>query len=112
MRSTIHVSYREENGAANAGGKSSCTFVKGGGTSYSSQHPTWIFASSAHMARPWQTCWYIHHAFSSLSTTLTRIATSLPKMKRESSSHSGTVIVCAVSAFKHLFRVCRSSSWP
>jgi hypothetical protein len=50
---------------------------------YLDRHPTWVFASSVHMARQSQTCWHIHLPFLSSSITLTEIGTSLQKMKRE-----------------------------
>ena len=72
MKTRLNMSfYQGGNGSANAGGTSSRTFAEDGDTWYSDQHPTWDFASFAHMARRWQTCWHIHHLFHSSSITLT-----------------------------------------
>ena len=53
---TIRASYWAENGAVNAGGTSSRTFVDDGGSSYSRRRPTLACALFARMAHPWRRC--------------------------------------------------------
>ena len=68
-RMICSISEVERDGTANYGGTTLHTFAKDGETFYLDQHPTWIFASSVHMARRSQTCWPIHLPFLSLSIT-------------------------------------------
>ena len=61
----IYLRMAEDNGLANAGGIDSPTFAEDGGTSHLDQYLSWASALFVHMARLWQTCWYIHHPFHS-----------------------------------------------
>jgi hypothetical protein len=45
----------KRDGSVDAGGIGLRTFAEDGETSYLAQHPTWVFASSVHMAHPLQT---------------------------------------------------------
>src|ERR1700722_1254951 len=99
-------------GSADGGGINLRMFARDGEESYSTQHPTWAFPLSVHMARPLQTCWHIHLPFRSTSITLMKISKSLQKTKREQSLLSNITIASVVSALFCLLRVCRSSSWP
>ena len=65
----VTVSQEGRDGTANYGGTNSHTFAGDGEASYLGQHPTWVFASSVHMARQLQTCWHIHPLFHSSSIT-------------------------------------------
>ncbi|KAF8472943.1 hypothetical protein DFH94DRAFT_764761 [Russula ochroleuca] len=82
-RLMVTVSWGGGDGDVNDGGSNLPKFARDGETSFLSHHPTWIFASSVHMACPLQTCWQIHLPFLSSSITQAQIGTSLPKMKRE-----------------------------
>jgi hypothetical protein len=86
-------------GPADDGGISLLMFAEDGEASFSGPHPTWISASSVHMARPLQTFWRIHLPFHLSSITLTNITTSPQKTKREQSSLSRSVIASVASAF-------------
>ena len=70
-------------GTVNNGGTNSHTFAKDGGMSYLGRHPTWIFASSVHMAHRLQTCWHIRPSFHSSWIILAEIGKSLQKTKKE-----------------------------
>ena len=68
-RIMVTVSQEGRDGTANYGGTNSHTFAGDGEASYLGPHPTWVFASSVHMARQLQTCWHIHLPFHSSSIT-------------------------------------------
>ena len=70
-------------GTVNDGGTNSHKFAKDGETSYSSPRPTWIFASSVHMAHQLQTCWHIRLPFHLSWIIFAPIGISLQKMTRE-----------------------------
>src|SRR5229473_3043384 len=106
-RMTKSVSKGRVNGPAKSGGTNSHTFAKDGGISYLGQHPTWVFTLSVHLARPSQTYWNIHHPFRSLLITMSKMTTSLQKMKREYSFLSSNVIASAASAFDCVHQYCR-----
>src|SRR5258708_4605729 len=69
-----------KDGTTCIGGTSLRMFANDGETSYLVQHPTWVFASSVHLARPLQTCWPTHLSFHLLFST---ILTSVQKTKRD-----------------------------
>ena len=70
-------------GTAKDGGTNLHKFAEDGETSYLIHHPTWVFASSVHMAHQLQTCWRIHLPFLSSSTIFAQIGISLQWMKRD-----------------------------
>ena len=71
------------NGTVNDGGTNSHKFAKDGETSYLGPRPTWIFASSVHMAHQLQTCWHIRLPFHLSWIIFSPIGVSLQKMARE-----------------------------
>jgi hypothetical protein len=68
MRVILTVSTVGGHGTVNDGGTNLHKFAEDGETSYGSHHPTWVFASSVHMAHQLQTCWHIRLPFLSLLT--------------------------------------------
>src|SRR6266849_11216423 len=98
---SLPVSMGEGDGLANDGGTDSPTFVKDGGTSSLGQRPSWASALFVHMARLWQTCWHTHHPFH--LSSITRVQTSLQRMKRQYFLHLRCEIVSAVSGLVYLF---------
>src|ERR1700722_15898528 len=113
MKTETTVSGGEiRDGIADGGGINFRMFAKDGEESYSGQRPTWAFPLSVHLARPLQTCWHIHLPFRLTSITVTEIATSPQKTKREQSLLSNITIAYVVSALSCPLRAYRSSSWP